>query len=153
MRLRISVLLLIVLIFSSCSSDTNIRSEKFNLNLAREKWENANITNYSIKEQKNCFCGGLLEWEVYVENNVKVKVSYDESKLPPGQTYDDIFENARTIEDAFDFIESLFKKDLASLSITYDNIYGYPHHISIDYVEGAVDDEIGYVYSELEIHN
>ena len=149
---RILTILIIVFTFISCSSDDAFFDEKRELSQAREKWNSAQILNYNMNERISCFCGGLLDWNVFVENGIKDKVVYDESQAY-GQTYEDVFDNAKTVEDAFDFIESLLVKDLASLIIDFDDVYGFPKLISIDYVENMADDEIAYLYTDFKIAN
>ena len=145
-------LLIIVFAFISCSSDDEFSDEKKELNRARQKWSTTQNLNYTMNERISCFCGGLLDWNVFVENGIKDKVVYDESQAY-GQTYEDVFDNAKTVEDAFHFIESLLVKDLASLIIEYDHVYGFPKLISIDYVENMADDEIAYLYTNFKITN
>ena len=149
---RVFTLFIIVFTFISCSSDDEFSGEKRELSQAIQKWNSAQILNYTMNERISCFCGGLLDWNVFVENGIKDKVVYDESQAY-GQTYEDVFDNAKTIEDAFNFIESLLVKDLASLIIEYDDVYGFPKLISIDYVENIADDEIAYLYTNFKITN
>ena len=151
MSYRVLIPILLSCFFISCSSD-DISEEKSELNRAREIWNSAQIQNYSMDERVSCFCGGLLEWKVFVKNGTKDKVEYDESQAF-GQTYDDIFKQARTVEDVFDFIEELLSRDLASLIIEYDKIYDFPNLVSIDYNENIADDEIAYSYTNFEIEN
>jgi hypothetical protein len=152
MSYKILIPLLFINFFISCTSDDTISEEKIELSQARQKWNSAQIKNYEMHERLSCFCGGLLEWDVFVKNGIKDKVEYDESQAF-GQTYDDIFDQARTIEDVFDFLEGLLDRELASLIVEYDDVYGFPKLISIDYVENIADDEIAYFYTEFEIEN
>ena len=149
---RILIPILFICFFNSCSSDVELSGEKKEFSQARQKWNSAQIKNYNMHERMSCFCGGLLEWDVFVKNGIKDKVEYDESQAF-GQTYDDIFNQARTIEDVFDFLESLLNRDLASLIVEYDDVYGFPKLISIDYIENIADDEIAYLYTDFEIEN
>jgi len=152
MSYKILIPIFLTCFFISCSSDDEFSVEKRELIQAKQKWNNAQIQNYSIHERISCFCGGLLEWDVFVKNGIKYKVEYDESQAF-GQNYDDIFDQARTIEDVFVFLESLLNRELASLTVEYDETYGFPTLISIDYALNIADDEIAYIYTELEIEN
>ncbi len=140
-------------LFISCSSDDEISKEIRELNEARSTWQSFQLKNYSFNERISCFCGGLLEWDVYVKDGIKEKVMFDESQLPSHQTYNDILNNAKTVEDAFDFIEDLMRQDVASLLVEYNDQYGFPSLISIDYHADMADDEIGYLYTGFEIIN
>lgn len=145
-NIKLSLILLILSLSISCSLDDN--DEKFeNLSLAREKWSSKAIKDYSINEHLGCFCGGFLEWEVIVEDNIKKEVIFDETKLSGGQTYASILERAKTVEDLFSFIENFDVNDIAIFDVEYDQTYGYPKSIYIDYDSATIDDEIGYTYN------
>ena len=150
MSYKILIPLIFISLFISCNSDDTLTEEKIEFNKARKTWNNSQIENYNMHERVSCFCGGLLEWDVIVKNSIKDRVEYDESQTS-GQSYEDIFENARTIEDVFDFLESLLNEELASLYVEYDEMYGFPKLISIDYAENVADDEIAYIYTNFEI--
>ncbi|MDY7396156.1 DUF6174 domain-containing protein [Aureibaculum sp. 2210JD6-5] len=130
--------------FVSCDSDDEDMSE---FKMAKAKWEKLQFEDYTIQENLWCFCGGLLEWTTKVVNNEKDTVYFDESKLYDGQTYQMVFEGAKTIDEAFDFIENFNTKKVASFIVEYDEQFGFPKSIAIDYIENAVDDEITYVFS------
>lgn len=149
---KILIPILLSCFFISCSSDDDddIRKE---LNSNRQLWETSQIENYKWNERLSCFCGGLLAWDVFVAGGVKEKVEFDETLLHENQTYEDVFDNAKTVEDAFQFIETLFNQEVASITIEYDEVYGFPKLISIDYVENIADDEIAYLYTDFEIQN
>jgi len=106
-----------------------------------------------MNERISCFCAGLLEWDVFVENGEKVSVEFDETNLPPDQTSQDVLDNARTIEDAFALIEGLTTQNVASLVVEYNETYGFPTLISVDFDLNIADDEIVYIYSNFIITN
>ncbi len=151
---RVFTLLFVVFVFVSCNTDDddNLLNE---LNANRQLWESSQVKNYSWNERLSCFCGGILERDIFVVNDVKDRVEYDDSNVPPqvdrDELYASIFNQSKTVDEAFDFIESLLGQDVASLSIEYDTVYGFPTIISIDYIENAIDDEIGYIYTDFNI--
>ena len=151
---RIFAVLIVFFTFISCNSDEDNLQKELNGN--RQLWESSQIENYKLNERVSCFCGGPLEWDVFVLNEVKNSVVFDESSVPLENLEEiraSIFNNARTIEDAFNFAEELLNRDVASLIIEYDEMYGFPKAISIDYNEVVADDEITYIYSNFEITN
>ena len=89
----------------------------------------------------------MLEWTTKVSNNEKDTIYFNEANLPKGQTYQMVFDGAKTVEEAFDFIESFDTKKVASFEVEYDEQFGFPKSIAIDHIKNAVDDEITYVYS------
>ncbi len=148
---KIGLLLGLFVIIASCNSDDD--SFKDELNANRALWQSKNISDYKWTENLACFCGGVLERAIFVVNGVKDRVDFDESQLFEGYTKEDVFNESRTIEEAFDFIASIQTQDVASVSVEYDKVYGYPINIYIDYIEDAIDDEISYLYSKFEITN
>lgn len=134
----------LVLMFTSCDSDDDDMSE---FKIAKAKWEKFQFDDYSIQENVSCFCAGLLEWDVKVSDNEKDSVYFDESKLYKGQTYQMVFDDAKTIDDAFNFIENFDTNKAFSFEVVYDEQFGFPKSIAIDYVENMADDEIAYLYS------
>ncbi|WP_456441646.1 DUF6174 domain-containing protein [Psychroserpens sp.] len=142
--------LVCICVFISCSSDDDFTDE---LNANRQLWQSSQLKNYSINERLSCFCGGLLEWNLYVKDGVKDNVVFDESQLLPNQTHDDVLNNAKKVEEAFNFIGDLLNQNVASLLIEYDAEYGFPTLISIDYNADFVDDEIAYTYTNFEVIN
>jgi len=148
---RFFILISIFVSFASCDSDDDMILDELNEN--RRLWDAAQVKDYSMNERLSCFCGGVLEKVIFVVDNEKDTVVFDESLLFEGYTYVDVLNGSKSIEEAFDFIEELSARDLASLVVEYDETYGYPTLISIDYNKDYVDDEIAYYYTNFEITN
>ncbi len=152
---RLVTLLFCAFVFVSCNTDDDNDLRELNTN--RQLWESSQVKSYSWNERLSCFCAGILERDIFVINDIKDRVEYDDSGLPPevnrDELYESIFNQSKTVEEAFDFIESLLNQDVASLLIEYDAVYGFPKVISIDYIENAIDDEIGYIYTDFKIMN
>ena len=142
-----------LLVLISCSSVDDITEKQRELNQARQLWQSQQIENYKWNERLSCFCAGVLEWDLFVKDNLKEKVEFDEINLHQGQTYDNILEKAKTVEEAFDFIETLLSKEIASLIIEYDDQYGFPTEVNIDFDFQIADDETVYLYKGFEIIN
>ena len=142
-----------LLVLISCSSVDDIAEKQRELNQARQLWQSQQVENYKWNERLSCFCAGVLEWDLFVKDNLKEKVEFDEINLHQGQTYDDILEKAKTVEEAFDFIETLLSKEIASLIIEYDDQYGFPTEVNIDFDFQIADDETVYLYKGFEIIN
>lgn len=153
MSYRIFISILVSCFFISCSSDDEFSGEKRDLSQARQLWDNAQIENYKWTEILSCECGGPLLRDIFVVNNIKNRVDFDESLLFEGYTSEDVFNASKTVEESFDFIVNLINQNVASLEVEYDAIYGFPTIISIDYDVDFVDDEILYRYINFEIEN
>lgn len=151
---RVLFLIVCILIFLSCSSDDNDFDDELNKN--RQLWQSKQITDYKWNERISCFCAGPLERSVYVVNLVKDKVEFDETGYDPEfleEIREYVFNSSHTIEDAFDLAEDLLNRDVAFLEIEYDEVYGFPTLISVDYEENIADDEIAYIYTNFENMN
>ena len=144
--IRSTFFLLVLLVsFSSCDTDDEVAISDFEI--AKSKWKNLQFKDYTIQENTSCFCGGLLEWTTKVTNNEKDTVYFDDSKLYKGQTYQMVLDGAKTIDEAFDFIEQFDVTTVYSFEVVYDEQFGFPKSIFIDDVENMADDEIAYLYS------
>ena len=77
------------------------------------------------------------------------------SWYPPETTIEDLYPNvlqsAKTIDEAFDFIEEVLQQDVDYLGVEYHETYGFPIAISVNYVESYSDDEIFYGFSDFEV--
>ncbi|RPD93252.1 hypothetical protein EGM88_13545 [Aureibaculum marinum] len=143
-NLNFTLVLALSILFISCDADNELKSD---FEMAKEKWQSYQFEHYTVQENLSCFCSGLLEWTLKVTNNKKDTVYFENSKLYKGQTYQMVLTEAKTIEDAFEFIENFDKDNVASFNVIYDEKYGYPKSIAIDYQKELADDEITYIYS------
>ncbi|MCB0473063.1 MAG: hypothetical protein KDC69_05315 [Flavobacteriaceae bacterium] len=136
---RISLLLFSLVVLISCTSD-----KLSDLEVAKSKWKAKSISTYNITERIGCFCGGILQWELEVVDGKKYKVIYDEPEFDIGETYEDVLAKAKTVDDIFDFIESIDKSKVDIFSVEYDEKYGFPKSIYLDPSKETYDDEKGY---------
>lgn len=136
---------LFLIILISCTSD-----KLSDFEVAKSKWQAKKIYNYKITERIGCFCGGILQWELEVVGGEKYNVIYDEPEFDIGETYVDVLAKAKTIDDVFDFIESIDKSKVAVFIVEYDEEYGFPKSIYIDPNENTYDDERGYAFYDFK---
>ena len=140
------LLVALISLLASCNYNDENDKDFSSIENPRERWEAYGITDYVINERISCFCGGVLQWDLVVKNNIKSEVFFDQTIS--NQTEMEIVENARTINDVFDFIESIEINSVAGFVVEYDTKYGFPTLVSIDYDLNIADDEIAYIYSE-----
>jgi len=152
MSYKILIPIILGCLFISCSSD-DFLDEKNDLERAKRQWNNAQIENYKWTEIVSCECSGPLLRDIFVVNSVKDSVGFDESLLFEGYTEIDVFNTAKTIEEAFVFIQELINRKVASLQVVYDDTYGFPNIISVDNNFDFIDDEVLYRYTNFEIEN
>lgn len=145
----LSILLSVFFLISSCDSITDGR-KKDDFRENRTLWQEQGIENYSFEFSKLCYCGGLFNPATIV-----VKADTIHSVLDPEtgeplrdpQTGELVLLNYQnsfhTIDDLFDVIENAREK-ADELDIEYNQEFGYPEYISIDYIKEAIDDEVSY---------
>ena len=140
------LLVALISLLVSCNNDDENEKDFSSIENPRERWEAYGIPDYVINERISCFCGGVLQWDLVVKNNIKSEVFFDQTIS--NQTESEILENARTINDVFDFIQTIDINSVADFVVEYDTKYGFPTLVSIDYDINIADDEIAYIYSE-----
>ncbi len=154
MKSRLIFIATCIFIFSGCSSEDDPLFVEYSKN--RDLWNAQNIDSYQYAERLSCFCGGILNKSLVVKNNVKDTVYFEiPSWYPPETTIEDLYNNvlqsAKTIDDAFNFIEEVLQQDVDYLGVEYHETYGFPIAISVNYVESYSDDEIFYGFNDFEI--
>ena len=147
---RVSIILIVISIITSCNSDDSVIDK---LTANQQLWEASNVKNYTISERYSCFCGGVLNWKTFVENGEKVDITFEDPEFGEPEDFETVFQRARTIDDVFDFLANLYTQDVASIVVEYDETYGFPKVINVDYIANAIDDEIIYLYTDFEITN
>jgi len=131
-----------LLVLAGCSDATGPDDAAALLEHNRDVWFNAGVTSYRYTITRSCECTPESTGPVTVEvrNGLVVDRRYDSGAAVSPQ-YSEIF---TTVPGLFDIIEEAVSLPAASLSVRYNEDYGYPESIAIDWVAGAVDDEVSY---------
>jgi len=112
-------------------------------------WAATGITNYSYRFTRLCFCRpGILSGTVTVQDGMVVgvtnafdgQISLDNSD----------FSQFKSVEQLFEVIRQAKLQQADTIAIKYDAVLGFPADIRLDFLAGAVDDEIEYEASDLE---
>lgn len=145
----LSILLSVFFLISSCDSITDGR-KKDDFRENQTLWQEQGIENYSFEFSKLCYCGGLFNPATIVVKADTIHAVLDPKTGEPLQdpqtgelvllNYPNSF---HTIDDLFDVIENAREK-ADELDIEYNQEFGYPEYISIDYIKEAIDDEVSY---------
>lgn len=110
-------------------------------------WQSLQARNYSIEQQRFCFCAGRDgKVKVTVRNGVVARVEDAESgtSLPPGE-----WAYYRSIDELFGLIEAARRDSGGSFTVIYDSAAGYPSSLFIDPDHQTADEEFGYVTGAL----
>lgn len=143
------ILLSAIFLIFSCDSITDSRKgDNFREN--QNLWQQQGIEDYSFEFSKLCYCGGLFNPAKIVVKADTIHAVLDPETGKPlrdPQTGELVLLNYpnsfNTIDELFDVIENARKK-ADELDVEYDQEFGYPEYISIDYIKEAIDDEISY---------
>ena len=115
------------------------------LDIARDLWSRVGTDSYTYAYQKSCFCSEEETREKIVEvlNGVVVKVNGGVIRRvdsPQGQVSNSFI--PPTITDLFDKIQDAIDGNAFDLQVTYDDVYGIPSFIRVDYDERIADEEL-----------
>ena len=132
-----------------CGSPT-APDQRAELEQARARWAKQGGLSYSYVLERGCFC--LLAGRrigITVENGAVIGAEYLDSRDTVKQP---LLVYMLTVPDLFDVIADALDARVASLSVSYDPIYGYPSHLAIDYSATTADDELALTASALVVH-
>jgi len=97
---------------------------------AYARWQKRGAANYTMRLTRACFCPP--------QDPITVTVRDGKAVVPPaGPSHP----QAVSIQDLFTII---FSGRADHFTVSYDAQYGYPRSLHIDYISGAVDDEVTY---------
>ena len=111
----------------------------------RADWEAAGITSYSYDLQYGCFCSETttLPAHIVVTDGEVTDATYAQAgyDIARGDPVDENYE-ALTIDGLFDLADRAVR-EADEVTITYDDEFGFPESIDIDWITNAMDDEQG----------
>jgi hypothetical protein len=140
-------LLIIAIMLAACSA----MQPKSEVDRAREKWDAAKISHYSFNLFIGCFCVYTQDMPLIIEvkNGEVVSMKYQSGKeIESGNL--DYFQRFATIEKIFDELKKDQGGEADKVTVEYDETYGFPKQVSIDFIEQAADDELGLTVSDFE---
>ena len=151
------LLLVLTIVLSTCATIANAGETKSELEQARDKWEAAGISHYQINVFVSCFCAFNDEMPLVVEVKdgevLSLESATGKDLNPTNLQY---YERYLTIDKLFSEIGNGFKSEGSNqgaadkVEVTYDETYGFPTTINIDFVEQAVDDELYITVSDFQ---
>ena len=97
---------------------------------AYARWQNRGAANYTMRLTRTCFCPPQGPVAITVRGG-KAVVGPDRPSEP----------KPVTIQDLFDII---FSGRADHFTVSYDDRYGFPRSLDIDYTRGLADDEVTY---------
>lgn len=151
------LLVVLALVLSACAGIANAGGPKSELDLAREKWETANISHYRFNLFISCFCvfNENMPLTIEVNNGEVVSMEYQNGNEIDPQLLD-LFNRYATIDKLFDGLATGFdftgddQGPADKVTVEYDATHGFPTRIDIDFIEQAMDDELYLTASNFE---
>ncbi len=128
----------------SCSDP--VGPERSELDRARGRWESRPPVVYEFRFQRSCFCPRELvrPVRITVSNGVVISAvdpDTNEPVTPPLNGFP-------TIDDLFDEIQDAIDREADDIDATYDEAFGYPVQVFIDWIRNAIDDEMSFQVSD-----
>jgi hypothetical protein len=150
LRLRITAVAATALLSSCTLLAPQDQRDRMELEHAWRNWQARGSLNYSYVQKRLCYCSaaflepvrvtvqdGVVTGRTYLGTNTQVALQH-------AATWG-------TIIDLFEMIENAIAEDVSSLLVSYHPTLGFPTHISIDFRDAAVDDEIAITATSLNL--
>lgn len=143
MRVLSAILLLGV---AACSDTTGLSSPEDLLSQNRALWGRKGPASYEYVITRSCECLPESAGPVtVVVRGGQVDTRHYASGAPVDPQYDQLF---TSVPGLFELIQHAVDLPAAALAVRYNGELGYPESIQIDWVAGAVDDEVSYRITE-----
>lgn len=144
-RLRLAVAALAVPVLASCSDGTGPnRGDAIALARAKVAWAAQRPASYTFVVRPVCFCGVQPIRTTVVNGAVTARVYVDDGTPVPAGFFDQV----ETVDAMHATIDRALREHAADLDATYDS-RGVPVDAMIDWEANAVDEEFGWVVTEL----
>ena len=143
------LLFVFFLAVTGCTDSTSPSDEATALALSRARWFNYGFTDYQFTIARVCQCLPEMAGPVLVEvrGGLVVEQRYA-SGISVDPQYSDLF---TAVPGLFDLIDEALRREAAGLAVRYNATFGYPESIQIDWVAGAVDDEVSYRITDFSL--
>lgn len=154
--MKYTAILFTAILILGCSTNGSleITDDFSHIENPKERWEAYGLTDYSIKQDIICYCVEPYFWTNFVNEGDVSEVSFSLTESVSNEEKEKIHQrlinySALTVEEAFSLIEDN-EESADYFEVEYHERYGYPTKIKIDYVYEMADDEITYVFSDLQ---
>lgn len=132
----VSLFLLLALSTLSCS-DANPFGKLTDIEAAKNRWNELEITDYRMEVERFCFCPPPMRFTAIVKDNEVVEIIDQET----GESTEG---NAgySTIDDLFSWLEDVSEKDPKKLELEFHPTMGYPTFIDYNQSDLIADEEL-----------
>ena len=123
-----------------------------NLESARRQWQEAGISHYRFNLNMVCFCAFAENMPLVVEvqdGNVVSMEYQNGNEIDPASL--EFFQRYETIDRIFAELEKAMDGEADEVTVSYDDTYGFPEQVDIDFIKEAIDDELVLTVSGFEV--
>jgi hypothetical protein len=139
--------MVLLLTLVSCASG---KAPTAGLDQHERKWTDRRTESYSYELKVLCFCPTELTSPVIIEvrkgEPAQVRYTADGALAP--STY---FDKYDSMEELFAVLREARSRQADEIIVRYDEQYGFPATVRIDYVQNAVDDELAFEVSGFRV--
>lgn len=145
MSIRVRLTVFVFLLALTACAARNAMEE------SQQKWASQKVAHYKYDLTIGCFCPwrDLMPLKVEVKDGQIVSLT-DKTGQPTPPNFADTFNNAATVDGLFKILDSALGR-AQEVRVVYDDVYGYPKSIHVDYAKNATDDEIEYTVENFEM--
>ena len=122
------------------------------LDSARRQWEQAAISHYRFNLNMVCFCAFAenMPLTIEVQDGEVVSMEYQNgNEIDPASL--EFFQRYETIDKIFAELGKAIDGEADEVTVSFDDAYGFPEQVDIDFIEEAIDDELVLTISGFEV--
>lgn len=118
----------------------------------KAKWEDAGISHYRYHLNWSCFCSFFESMPLVIEVQDGEIISLEPFGGDPITAGDrQYFEENGSIDQIFTKLEADIRQDPDYFEVRYDQTYGFPTYVSVDYSTKFGDDEFSLNITDFEV--
>ena len=142
------LLVMLAIVLTACSAV----QPKSEFERARERWQDANVSHYRFSLFIGCFCvfSQDMPLNIEVKDGEVVSMEYQSGNEIDAANRE-YFRRFETIDKIFDELEKDKNGEADEVTVAYEEKYGYPAQVHIDFIKNAVDDEVSLQISAFEV--
>ena len=145
------LIVLMTLVLAACTAVGSAMGNQSEVEQNREKWQNANISHYRYNLFISCFCifNEDMPLIIEVQDGEVVSMEFQSGKEIDASLHE-TFDKYATIDRYFTELEADINGAADVVTAKYDETYGFPTEVTIDFVQEATDDELYLTLSNFE---
>ena len=146
------LVLLMTLVLAACTAMGSAMGNDSELDQNREKWQDASISHYRYNLFISCFCIFVEDMPLIIEvqDGQVVSMEFQSGKEIDPALKADLFDKYATIDRIFAELDADLNGAADVVTAKYDETYGFPTEVTIDFVQEATDDELYLTLSDFE---